>query len=244
MKLYRDLGKKIHVNSFYEKGELQISNLFSFRKLENQHRIDESEAIKSYVDYLNPQEYDSRFNIPIKIFDQEGKLLPDVTYYRRIEIANCFALSFFQENQKPETSVVIKDVQKFSDIIGHELNNKFGIGADIHGPCFYYESGDEKHEIISLSNNLFLKIHHQPILSAFLKEKEKYEQDQEYRMLWIPYYEKKAAVKILDKIRKYGYQFKDKYTYWPDYNDFPKLDEMIKEKLKITNTELIACSEK
>jgi hypothetical protein len=243
MKLYRDLGKRKYVNSFYEDGEILISNLFSFRNLENQERIDDSEAIKSYVATINPKEYDSRFNIPINTFDSSGKLIPDMGYYRRIEIANCFALSFFQENKHPETSIIINDVQNFSDIIGEELNNKFAIGADIHGPCFYYDSGDQKHEIISLEKDLFLKIHHQPILTAFLKDKGRYKHDREYRMVWIPYYQKKAAVKILDRFRKYGYDFRDKYTYWPDYGDFPKLDEMIKDKLKIKNTELINCTE-
>lgn len=244
MKLYRDLGGKKHVDSFYEEGKLQISNLFSFRKLEDTNRIDKSEGLKSYLDYLNPKEYDSRFNLPIKIFDAQGKLLLDVKYYRKIEIANCFALSFFQDNLKPNTSITITDTKRFSEIVGNELNSLFGIGADIQGPCYYYKEDNKQHEIKSLENELFLMIHQNPILSAFLKCEENYRKDQEYRMLWIPFYKKKASVKILDRIRKYGYQYVDKYSYWPDYQEFPTFDEMIKDKIIIENIELIECAEK
>lgn len=244
MKLYRDLGKKEYVDSFFEEGKLQISNLYSFRNLENTNRVDKSEGLKSYFDHLNPKEYDSRFKIPISLLDAQGESLPDVLYYREIEVANSFALSFFQENQKPNTSIAITEPVRFCDIIGKELHSLFGLGAGIQGACHYYKENTDEHEIYLLENELFLAVHQNPILSAFLKG-EKYMGDQEYRMLWIPFYKGKAAVKILDRIRKYGYKPMETTSYWPpDREEFPTSDEMIKDKVIIENIELIECAEK
>jgi hypothetical protein len=240
-----------YLDEFFEHGRLQISSLYRFREVENEKRRDFSEGEKEYVGKLNATDPLESINIPIHLTDSNGKQVLDATYWKRITLANCFSLSFTfkqDETYSSKECFRINDPDAFEDIIAKEIEKKYPLGASIHGPCFYHE----KEQVLGVSGvdhrsidyKLLQQIHHDPILSAFLKEKI-FEEESEYRMLWIPFYDGKASVKTLQRIRKYGYKFIEDIHYWPhNLTSFPEKQEMIPKTLFIENKDLIRFAER
>lgn len=241
---YRDLGKKEYVEEFLKNGKIMISNLYRYKNLENNNRRDQLEGNKAYVSIVNPVER----SYPLKIngqnsFNEKNELLTDITLYRTIEIANSFCLSMSTKATNNETCIKIKDIETFRKLISIELHKKYGIGECLSAECLYFEGleEDESH-VKNMDLNYFEKIHKNPNLSIFLKNR-KFEHENEYRIAWLPLYNGKACIKIFTRQRKYGYKEHEITNYYPNYlNDFPTKQEMIStEPIFIENKNLIDC---
>jgi hypothetical protein len=245
MLYYRDLGDKKFVEEFYNEGKIMISNLYRYKNLENQLRKDNSEGIKSYVAIINPEKVEHTLNVHgIQHYNEKNEILNDLTQYRKIEMANCYAMSFSFKPTSIETSIVINDIQKFEKLIADELHEKHGLGESIMSPCQYYESKEESDlQIHILEQEIFNTIYFNPQLSFFLKNKI-YQHEKEFRIVWIPLNNGKSSIKIFTQTRKNGYKEHVQIQYYPEYfKEFPNEEEMISnEPIFIYSKELISCA--
>jgi hypothetical protein len=244
MLYYRDLGDEKFVEEFYNDGKIMISNLYRFKILENQLRKDNSEALKSFFAIINPEVEEHTLNIHgLPHYNENKEVIKDLSLYRKIEMANCFAMSFSLTPSPSETTIVIKDIQKFEKLISVELNKKYGIGESMMSPCQYFEAKEEDEtQIHILDQEIFNTIYFKPQLSIFLKNI-KYNFENEFRIVWLPLNNGKSCVKIFTLTMRYGYKKNDQIHYYPEYfNEFPNEDEMISiDPIFIYNKELVSC---
>jgi tetrahydromethanopterin S-methyltransferase subunit F len=211
MPIIRTIGRE-YLTDAVRLGKILVSTLERCTQLDDLKRRDVGEQARVITTTLTN---DDTCRVGIKFNDVDGVPVDEVGYYSEIKSKNIFVMSCSQvdsieslADDVKSASFVITNEQRLGDIIGEALNDLHGVGMDIQGPCFYPQ------RLTDLDVEIACKLSVMPITAFFLKDVE-FRHENEFRYLWLPYFNGSAVLHCKKRIRKYGYKFIEEVSHWP-----------------------------